>query len=70
MLDVILSTGFAILNGMVWYNESVGFGRVWAANAWPGKTLLEIGSDQSESIYIVCMLSHLVIMVLFKLLSR
>lgn len=70
MFDVIISIVFSVLNGMLWYSPTIGFGQTWASNAWPGKTMEQIGQSQTEGMYATCVLSHVIAIVLFKVLAR
>lgn len=70
MLQVIISVALATVNGWFWYNTSIGFGRVWASHAWPGKTIEDIGRIQDQSTYIITMFSQVLSMILFSMVLR
>lgn len=70
MLDLVASIIFGVLNGVFWYSPTVGFGKVWASNAWPGKTLEQIGETQTEGMLAACILSNVMAIVLFRVLVR
>lgn len=72
MLDLAISVVLSIVNGMFWYSPSVGFGSLWAANAWPGKSMEWIANTQThaEGMYAVSIVSHCISMLMFKILTR
>lgn len=69
-VKLIICTALACLNGFIWYSPNIGFGRLWASNAWPSKTIEQIGQSQPESAILVTLLTNLVVIILFWILLR
>ena len=70
MLKYLICTALACLNGFIWYSPNIGFGRVWASNAWPSKTIEQIGQSQPESAVPITLLFNLIIVILYSVILR
>lgn len=70
MLKIIFSVVLGAFIGMLWYSPTVGFGHAWASNAWPGKTIEEIGHSNTESAYVITIFANLMVMILFNVILR
>jgi len=70
MLKILLPVIFTVFNGLVWYSTIIGFGNSWAANAWPGKCLTELGAEHGSPHIAVSTLGNTIVVICTTVLIR